>query len=180
MSKKEYCDVLKVSPYAHRFTFHIKGEILGPEHYTECFTELQQAGSGDVIEAYINSNGGALSTALEIRNIFINSPAHIHCSVAGECKSAATIPLLASDSVEIADHTIFMFHNYSSGFYGNGHEIITNAVFEDKWSRSLWKDIYNGYLTEEEIDCIINGQSVYINAEDARERFKNLEESKNG
>jgi ATP-dependent protease ClpP protease subunit len=100
-----------------------------------------------------------------------DSDATIIVSVEGQCCSAATIIALAADMVELSNHCVWMCHNYSSGMIGKGHELHSQAEFERDWSIKLMKDIYDGFLSESEIQRMLNGADLWMGADDVMERL---------
>ena len=66
------------------------------------------------------------------------------------------------DICEIAEHSHFMFHNYSSGNWGKGHELLAATQADDRWARNLMKKTYKGFFTENEIEKIIDGRDVWL------------------
>ena len=86
--------------------------------------------------------------------------------------SAATLIFLAAKNWEISKHTMFMFHNYSSGNFGKGGELYDNIMHERKWSANLWQDIYKGFLTDTEINSILNNKDIWMTGEEVNKRLE--------
>ena len=54
---------------------------------------------------------------------------------------------------------------------GKGHELHSQAEFERDWSIKLMKDIYDGFLSESEIQRMLNGADLWMGADDVMERL---------
>ena len=135
------------------------------------FREQLNAGNGDIV-LYVNSPGGDLFTALQFGRAMGDSDATIIVSVEGQCCSAATIIALAADMVELSNHCVWMCHNYSSGAVGKGGELYDQMNFERTWSEGLFRDVYDGFLTDKEINAMLDGRDIWLAADDVMKRLE--------
>lgn len=159
-------------PLASYHEFYLSGLIEDPEEYIHIFDLIRHAGSEDLIKIYINSPGGDLFTAMQFIRVMSDSEATIVVSVEGHCASAATLIALAADLVELSNHCVWMCHNYSSGAGGKGGEMYDRMNFERKWSDSLFRDIYDGFLTEKEINAMLDGRDIWLDVNDVAKRLE--------
>ena len=159
-------------PMATFHEFYLTGRIEEADEYISVFDMIRHATSEDVVKIYVNSPGGDLFTALQFGRAMGDSDATIIVSVEGQCCSAATIIALAADMVELSNHCVWMCHNYSSGMIGKGHELHSQAEFERDWSIKLMKDIYDGFLTDKEINAMLDGRDIWLAADDVMKRLE--------
>lgn len=152
--------------------FYLCGEIETPEEYIQWFDTIRHSGETDVIKIYINSPGGNVFTAIQFMRVLKESSAKIVMSVEGECASAATMIFLCGDSFEVSEHSMFMFHNYSSGVFGKGGEMFDQLKHERKWSERLLREIYEDFLTEQEIVSILDNKDIWMSGDEIIERLK--------
>lgn len=152
--------------------FYLCGQIESPEEYIQWFDIIRHANETDVIKIYINSPGGHVFTAIQFMRALKESSAKIVMSVEGECASAATMIFLCGDSFEVSEHSMFMFHNYSSGVFGKGGEMFDQLKHERKWSESLLRDIYADFLAEEEIVSILDNKDIWMTGDEVIERLQ--------
>jgi ATP-dependent protease ClpP protease subunit len=152
--------------------FYLCGEIESPEEYIQWFDTIRHANETDVVKIYINSPGGHVFTAIQFMRALKESSAKIVMSVEGECASAATMIFLCGDSFEVSEHSMFMFHNYSSGVFGKGGEMFDQLKHERKWSESLLRDIYASFLTEEEIVSILDNKDIWMTGDEVIARLQ--------
>lgn len=66
----------------------------------------------------------------------------------------------------MSPHSLFMFHNYSGGTFGKGGEMYDNVVFEREWSRRFLQDIYKDFLTEQEIQAMLDNKDIWMHSEE--------------
>ena len=83
---------------------------------------IKMAGPEEMVYIHLNTPGGHLDTGVQIVNAIQSSQAHIVCSVEAESHSLGTLIFLAADEFIVHDNCMMMFHNFSGGVYGKGHE----------------------------------------------------------
>lgn len=173
-------ELLKPTAQDRRFTtkhavhiheFYVSGEIESSEDYIEWFDVIRSAGETDVLKFYINSPGGDLFTAIQFLRVLSETEATIIVSVEGACMSAATLIFLCGDQFEVSPHSMFMFHNYSSGVEGKGGEMYDRIQHEKTWSEKLLRDIYSDFLTEKEIGSILDNKDIWMDGEQVIKRL---------
>lgn len=159
-------------PTVKSHEFYLNGEIEEPTKYSKWFNIIRSASSHDNITIHINSYGGSIYTAIQFIRVMAESRATVAASVEGACMSAATMIFLASDIQQISEHSVFMFHNYSSFSYGKGGELYDNIVFERKWSKNLLSKLYMNFLTKAEIKDILNNRDIWMDCDEVIKRLK--------
>ena len=160
-------------PAARIFNFYLCGEIKEAEEYIEWFQILRSVGENDIVYIRINSEGGDLFSALQLVRAIQESNATIVCSVEGICMSAATLIFLTADQFELSDHTMFMFHNYSSGTIGKGGEMYDQITHFRAWSEKLFASFYKDFLTDAEIKSMLDNKDIWLDAEEVAKRLAN-------
>jgi ATP-dependent protease ClpP protease subunit len=152
--------------------FYLSGEVESPEEYIQWFDTIRHAGETDVVKIYINSPGGDVFTTIQFMRALQETSANVVMSVEGVCASAATMIFLCGDSFEVSEHSMFMFHNYSSGVFGKGGEMFDQLKHEREWSSNLLKDVYKDFLTETEIASILDNKDIWMTGDQVIERLK--------
>jgi ATP-dependent protease ClpP protease subunit len=166
-------------PVANIHEFYLVGEIKRADEYIDWFDIIRNAGKNDVVNIHINSYGGDLFTAIQMIRVLGECEGTVICSVEGACMSAATMVFLCADGFEVSGHSMFMFHNYSGGTIGKGGEMYDNIVHERKWSEKLLREIYNNFLTEDEIVSVLNNKDIWMDGDEVIERLESMKEKVN-
>jgi ATP-dependent protease ClpP protease subunit len=156
--------------------FYLSGDIESSENYIQWFDTIRHAGENDVIKIYVNSHGGDVFTAIQFMRALRETSANIVISVEGLCASAATMIMLCGETFEISEHSMFMFHNYSSGVFGKGGEMFDQLKHERAWSENLLRDIYKHFLTDEEITSMLENKDIWMDGTDVIKRLKSRQE----
>jgi ATP-dependent protease ClpP protease subunit len=153
---------------------YLTDEIESPRAYNALLHKLYTATKDDTFTFIINSGGGVVESVIMLTDAIIHSAATVKMKVAGFAASASTVLALAGDELEIANHSTFMIHNYSSsGISGKGHELVARQNFMNKSLNDAFNFYYQGFLTPEEIEKVIGGSDLWMGPEEVRERWLN-------
>jgi ATP-dependent protease ClpP protease subunit len=171
-NKKEQRVFYPDRPIARAHEFYLTGTIDSAEHYTEWFDIIRHAGKNDAIQIYINSYGGDLFTAIQFLRVLGDTEATVIISVEGACMSAATMVFLCGDVFEVSSHSMFMFHNYSGGTFGKGGEMLDQLKHERVWSEKLLREMYADFLTDKEIDAMLNNKDLWMDGDEVIDRLE--------
>ena len=160
---------------------YLNDEIESPGMYNELVHKLYTATPDDTFVFVINNGGGIVNSAVMIVDAMKRTAATVNCLISGFAASSATIIALAADNLEIAEHSAFMVHNYSGGAYGKGHELKAQQEFMDTSLNKAFSVYYKGFLTDKEMEKVIDGKDMWMEPDEVRERWENrkqlLEES---
>lgn len=159
----------KHSSFVHSFYLY---EIKSPEEYTDWLDIIRNSSENDIIKIHINSPGGSLLATIQLIRALQETQATIVCSVEGQCCSAATLIFLQADMIDISDHSLFMFHNYSGGTFGKGGEMMDQLKHESAWAEKLFRDVYKDFLTEDEINSMLNNKDIWMDGDEVLKRIK--------
>lgn len=152
--------------------FYLSGDIEPADEYIQWFDLIRYAGENDIIKIYINSYGGDVFTAIQFMRVLQETQASVVMSVEGACMSAATMIFMAGESFEVSEHSMFMFHNYSGGTIGKGGEMLDQLQHERKWSERLLKEVYEDFLTADEITAMLNNKDIWMDGHEVIQRLK--------
>jgi len=154
--------------------FYLSGEIGEASEYVDWFDTIRNCGASDTVKTYINSPGGDLYTTLQFLRVMGECEGTIITSVEGACMSAATMIFLHGHQHEVTPHSLFMFHNYSAGVFGKGGEMFDQLTFEREWSRKFMTEVYDNFLTPDEIQSMLNNRDIWMTSEEVATRLQKL------
>lgn len=160
----------------HRRIHHLylSGRIQAPEYYIDTIHIIRSAPPEDVVHLHLNTEGGRLDTGVQIINAIKSSSCPVICSLEAEAHSLGTLIFLAADEWIVHDHCMMMFHTYSGGAFGKGHEQAAQIEASSKWFADLARDIYIPFLTESEVESIIEGRDLWLHTADIRKRLDRM------
>jgi ATP-dependent protease ClpP protease subunit len=159
------------APLSQVHKYYISGVIGEASEYIDIFEVLRNASENDVIVFHINSYGGDMFTTIQFLAAMQECNGHIVALIEGACMSGATMIFLAADVHQISDHSMFMVHNYSGGSIGKGGEMYDSITHERSWSERWMKDIYQHFLTAEEIASVLDGKDMWLDSDSVNARL---------
>ncbi len=158
------------------YEYYLVDDIGEASDYIELCDVLRSASPNDEILIRFNSGGGLLSTGDMIINAINESQAHVHGFIEHGCGSMATMIFLACHSWSLSDTSEFFIHSASGGTVGKEHENFASTMFARKKLHKMVRNRYAGFLTEKEIENVLNGQDYYFDSEEIGERLETYTE----
>lgn len=153
------------------YEYYLTGEIGDPEEYNELCNLLRSANENDEIIIRINSIGGQCRSGVQIINAIEESAATVIGYIEGDCMSMATFVFLACSGFGVSKWAEFMAHTTSSGSWGKEHETYEQAAFLRKQTHKRIREGYKYFMTDDEIERIVAGQDVYLDADEIEARL---------
>jgi ATP-dependent protease ClpP protease subunit len=158
---------------------YIDEGIEAPNKYREVCKLLIDAQEADTIVFVLNTPGGYVDSALQIIDHIKLSRAKVVCRVY-DASSAGTWLMLACHEVYLTEYAKIFIHGISQGMYGKMQEIQSQSMYEISKDRRLIKDIYKNFLTEKEIEDVINNKDIYLDKKEAEKRLEYYFKVKSG
>ena len=167
-----YCPILR-STDGRSTTIYLNEPISFPSEYNEACFLLDSAQDGDKFTLVINNPGGSADSAFMLVDAIKASKATVHAKLSGTVASAATIITMACDTIEVADFTSFMCHNYNHGTSGSGAQVKEYVNFTDREFTAAAADIYTGFLSASELKAIsTQDKEIWLNKAEVLSRWE--------
>lgn len=174
----DYEDDDSIPVYSHSsniYKFFIDDYIGDPITFRNFFSCLSSATKKDIIEIHLNTPGGNVNTAIQLRNMIFTCNAKVIAICHGTVASAGTFIALSCPKIVVMPNTIWMLHACSYGTFGNQIAVKEQVDFFDKELWRLTNNVYKGFLNEYEINnMIINKRELWMNTEEIIKRLKKL------
>jgi ATP-dependent protease ClpP protease subunit len=166
-----------VRPLGMKYTLMFDSDIDEPEHY-EYFTQvLLAAQEGDVVDIHFNTNGGCVSTLIQLLNYMAECKATINGYLVGTAASAGSFLFLACDEHFVGAHTQMLIHTPSYGTYGKMPDNENYVKHLGENMRKLAEEVYAGFLTEvERYEVIDKGFEMWIDSDEIIRRLEKKQE----
>ena len=153
------------------YEYFIFGEVGDPQNYIPMIETLDSCEENDVVNIRINTVGGNLDTAISIIHAIRRSKAKVIGHADGYVYSAGSAILFSCPNLVINEYSSFMFHDANHGIFGKLNETyVSVGAVKDILSR-IYHDVYSSVFTKEEIESILEGKDVYLNADQVLERI---------
>jgi ATP-dependent Clp protease protease subunit len=131
--------------------------------------DLRQMGVDDKITFILNSPGGLVSEGKTIINMAKSTGAFIKTELLAEAASMAAIIFCIGEQRVIYENSTLMFHNFTSGLYGKGHEIKERLKHVSFNFELFFKSNAIG-LTDKEIVKMMEGKDYWFDAKEMCQR----------
>jgi ATP-dependent protease ClpP protease subunit len=148
------------------------------KEYFDEFETIRNMSPIDLTILHINGPGGNADTAIQFIRCIQETKGAVLAIVEGMCASAYTFIFLACHGWDISEHSTFMCHNYSGGMFGKGNELWERAQHDQQWSIKLLRETYKDFLSDGEIDRLIDGKDYWMTPDQVRDRCKVLGEAR--
>lgn len=162
-----------------RYEYYLTGEIGKAEDYVDLCNILRSASAQDEVVVRIRSGGGSVHTGNMIINAINESEANVIGFIESDCGSMATFIFLACHTWGVSDTAEFFCHTCSYGSWGKEHENFAQAEFIRKQAHKQMRARYENFLTTQEIEMVISGTDIYLDADEIMQRLEGYSEARN-
>ncbi len=152
-------------------TIYIDRELGTPDEYRAVFNALQKAQEYDVVKMVLNTQGGCLDTAMQLYHYLLETQATTYAEI-HNAYSAGAIIALACDEIEVARYGSMMIHSIIVQSFGKMHEMDQQVTFTHKHAHSILSDVFDGFLTNKEIQSVIKGKDIWLSEAEIVKRSK--------
>jgi ATP-dependent protease ClpP protease subunit len=173
MRDKPNKDIVYVTPRAYEFTYYLSDCVQDTHEYHDLLQTLDNAGENDLIRIVINNYGGEVGTTTQLVSHIRESKAIVVGHISGNAFSAAGVIWLACHQQEVSDHCMLMIHSSVGFAEGKYVDMAAYIKAANRRTELLYKDIFEFFLTEEEIDKVLRGEEVWMLADEIVERLEN-------
>ena len=154
--------------------YFLSETIENKSDYYDFLRAVNATSQYDEIHIHINNYGGDLDAAIQMYHSLVRSGAKIVVYIEGACMSAATVVMMTADVIEFCPWSSIMIHAYSGGDIGKYQEIQSASQFHREWFSNFMNDVYGDFLTKKELAQVLGGKDLWLNADDAMNRFKKI------
>jgi len=167
------------SMQVNSYKIRLNDDVDTPVNYTHELNIIEDLGENDSVTIVLNNNGGALDTAVEFCSAITGTDGYVHGHISGCAHSAASMIFLKCHSFSVSPYATMLVHAASGGFIGKMSENFAQADHFRDWLEFFYKDVYQDFLTDDEIDRVLDGKDFWLNAEQIEERLEKMVEARN-
>lgn len=156
--------------------YGLSNDIDEIEDYLDLFELLKSATPNDVVKLYINSRGGSVVTGYAIIDHIVEAQANgviVVANIGKECSSMATVIAMYCSDIEVTPRSNMLIHSGTDGHFGAPNENFSSVMFSFEEHKKEMHSDYEGFLSFEEIDNVINNAApLLLNADQIVERWE--------
>lgn len=171
MSEEKSNRIMMNQRIVNDYHLRLARPITEVDDFAEEFQLFAGAGEGDTIYIDIVTPGGSVDTGHMIRRAITNTAAHTIGYIGPTCASVGTAIALACEEWEIDEMSSFMIHTASYGYVGMAPHVKANVDHSDKMINRFVRTTYAGFLTDDEIERVIDGKEVYFEGDELAQRL---------
>lgn len=151
--------------------------VNGTDTHLDQLEAILDASSDDVIEVYcLGCGGGSADSIIMLLNALAETSAHTVTILEGHNASAASMPMMVTDETRVGMYSSVMFHNIAGGIFGQMTNTAEAAKFYESHYNKFFADLYDMFLTADELAMIRQGRELYMGAEEIQERLEKRKE----
>lgn len=153
----------------------ITKEIGAPQLYDELVHLLiNEVTEDDTVTFHMCTPGGYVDSAMRILDAMAQCIVPVTVTLSGQTSSAGTIITMGAGTVVAGAYASMMIHQFRTGYWGASHEVEKDFEFNQPHIKKFMRDMYEGFLTSEELDNIFKGQDMYLNADEIISRWNQV------
>jgi ATP-dependent protease ClpP protease subunit len=151
----------------------IDDAISSPAQFRDAIQVLEMADEDNPVQVNLQCYGGSIDAADTFIHAMKKCEASIHVIATGGVHSAGTLILLQADTFELSSGFNSLIHNGSLGTGGNLNEYVSKSKFDSEFLPRIIREYYEGFLTEDEIQGVIRGDNIWLDAQQWMNRCNN-------
>jgi hypothetical protein len=117
---------------------------------------IRQASPHDIVEVYLETEGGLLDVGLQLIDELNRCPAQKYCYVSSGVASMGTMIVLGVewDMMDISPLSTFHFHSVSYGSVGKHQDLVEKVAHTANLTGKLYERFYKGILDDDQLKNI--------------------------
>ncbi len=148
--------------------------IMTPKYYRGVVDKVTSLDEEDLLIYYVQSIGGRMDGLISLIEANRQCNAEIYCVIMGECHSAASMFALSCPNISVSPSASMMIHFVSFGAGGKASDIKANVDHTLDFCSNYFRNIYEGFLTEDEIlACVESGKEIWLQSDEIITRLEN-------
>lgn len=150
-------------------------EIQSAKYYRHVCNKLLELSEDDTVDINICSGGGDLEGFLVLYDALNKTQADTTANVKGFCDSAASMIALVCPNINVSPYATMLVHFVEFGLPRDRASDIHKRVNHlNAFCYELFKDVYLGFLTEDEIKaCVYDGKQMLMQYDEIVDRLEN-------
>lgn len=164
--------LIKAAPKtSNYYKVYIRDDIDSADYFADLIELLYTASDVDVFNLYFSTNGGMLDATQELLAAMSVTQAFIVGHLTNKAVSAGSIIFLNCHQCQVYAGSHMMIHQMSYSTGGGNQNVKGQVDFYSKMNENLVRDNYTGFLTEAEIESVLHGKDVYLDAGEVAQRL---------
>lgn len=161
-----------VQSQATKFDIQLFGPIEDVTQFADAIEVLSEANENDLVVLHLSTPGGSVDATDSFLHYWHECRARKIIIASGGVHSAGSMILLAADEFQLSENFNCLIHIGSFGAGGKTSDVASQVAFEVPFMTKLMRRVYEGFLTDVELDQLVAGKDFWFDNEEFLERVK--------
>jgi ATP-dependent protease ClpP protease subunit len=139
---------------------------------TEALQAFASCKEEETVIVYLSTPGGCIDATDTFLDAMKECRGRVVVKASGGVHSAGTLILLNAPEFTLSKGFNSLFHNGSVGHGGKYSDWVAAGDFARTFMPKMFRDNYEGFFTEEEIEDLIKGADFWMDADGFLQRYK--------
>jgi ATP-dependent protease ClpP protease subunit len=158
---------------AGMYNIYLFGPIENATQFIGPIEVLNAATDMDIVVIHLSTPGGSLDATDTFLQAMHECEGRVIVKASGGVHSAGSVILLHAPEFTLSDNFNMLIHNGSCGAIDDFNKFIARSKFNEDYMNNVFRATYEGFLTPDEIDAMIEGKDYWITAEEFVRRWQN-------
>lgn len=174
-TNEPFCAYEKRTQHIHKVTVFLDGPVLSARHYRMVASEAADLSKNDELEFSITSGGGSMEGLIALLDVVNTTEANVTAVIKGECHSAASMLAVSCPNIIVSPYASMLVHNASLGAgRAKAYDLKQYVDHSTDFCNNLFRDVYEGFLTDDEIEEVIRGKELWMGAAEISDRIEKM------
>lgn len=155
------------------FNIYLFGVIEEAAQFTSAIEVMAAASERDEVIIHLSTDGGSLDATDTFLASMAACEANVVIKASGGVHSAGTLILLHADEFYLSENCNFLLHNGGAGAGGKFSDFKAQSLHTVGYMERVLRKTYKHFLTEAELDALMDGKDYWLDSEEFAERFEN-------
>jgi ATP-dependent protease ClpP protease subunit len=146
--------------------------IREPRYYRQVIQMLGALSESDTCTFFVETPGGNADGILALCEAVDACEGQVQAIITGQASSAGSLFALRCPNVGVSPNARMMIHAASFGYGGKHMDAVRGMEFQNKWLTRVFRQAYEGFLTESEIEQCLEGKEFWFTSDEIVERLE--------
>lgn len=156
---------------AMHFNVYLYGPIEDASQFIGAQEVFRAAGPDDVVEVHLSTPGGSMDATDTFLQAMHECEGRVIIRASGGVHSCGSIILLHASEFTLSPNFNMLVHNGSTGMGGDLNKFAAAAKHSVEYMNRVLRDVYEGFLTKEELQAMIDGKDFWVDGKEFMRRW---------
>lgn len=156
--------------HSMKFKVYLFGAIEEAAQFIPAIEVFDAASEDDEVHVYLSTPGGSMDATDTFLSAMHQCEGRVIVHASGGCHSCGSIILMHANEFTLSEDFNMLIHNGSLGAGADLNKFAANAKFGVEYMQGVLRRTYEGFLTPEEIQAMIDGKDFWMKGAEFMQR----------